>query len=1183
MPEEGMEETKGVEEETKGEEERPKWNNKAEYLLTCIGFAVGLGNVWRFPYLCQIYGGGAFQFPYLITLVFDPCVPDPIPDSPGAFLIPYLIALVFDPCPLSPFPRCVPDPLPDSPGVSRSASALFGAGYRTEAPHGQRVASMVVSFCVSLFYNTIVAWVLWYLFNSFQEPLPWSQCPLNHNNTGYVEECVESTPVNYFWYRQTLNITPNMDTSGSLQWWMVVSLGTAWAIVYICFIRGIETIGKAVYVTATFPYLVLTIFLWEILKNPQVWLDAATQIFFSLSVAFGGLISFSSYNSLKNDCERDAVVVGVINSATSIYASIPIFAILGFKAHTNYVTCLNGNILALTNEFEISDMNITVENYDQWFDSLNGTHPARVSDLNLKTCDLQTFLDQSASGTGLAFIVFTEAVISMPGSQVWAVLFFVMLFSLGLSSMFGNLEGVLTPLHDLKLVPKWMPNELFTAIICLVSFLLALIFCLGSGNYWLEIFNSYVGSVPLLIIAFFEIIAVAYVYGIGRFSDDLEFMTGRRPNIFWKACWLVISPLMLVVVLVNFPDTEVLPYPDWVFAICVLLSSVPVLSIPLVAIYRLICCMMPEEGMEETKGEEERPKWNNKAEYLLTCIGFAVGVGNVWRFPYLCQIYGGGAFLIPYLIALVFDPCVPDPLPDSPGAFLIPYLIALVFDPCVPDPLPDSPGAFLIPYLIALVFDPCVPDPLPDSPGAFLIPYLIALVFDPCAFLIPYLIALVFDPCPLSPLPRCSLYDGVLLCESVLQHYRGLGYVEECVESTPVNYFWYRQTLNITPNMDTSGSLQWWMVGTRPWKEATVLNPVAGTNTKFVIANFKWEIMKNPQVWLDAATQIFFSLSVAFGGLISFSRMTERDAVVVGVINSATSIYASIPIFAILGFKAHTNYVTCLNGNILALTNEFEISDMNITVENYDQWFDSLNGTHPARVSDLNLKTCDLQTFLDQSASGTGLAFIVFTEAVISMPGSQVWAVLFFVMLFSLGLSSMFGNLEGVLTPLHDLKLVPKWMPNELFTAIICLVMFLLALIFCLGSGNYWLEIFNSYVGSIPFLIIAFFEIIAVVYVYGIGRFSDDLEFMTGRRPNIFWKVCWLVISPLMLVVVLVAYVAVQAQKHPTYPAWNPDYVNFPDTEVLPYPDWVFAICVLLSSVPVLSIPLVAIYRLICC
>uniref|UniRef100_A0A6Q2ZFF1 Transporter n=1 Tax=Esox lucius TaxID=8010 RepID=A0A6Q2ZFF1_ESOLU len=516
-------------------EERPKWNNKAEYLLTCIGFAVGLGNVWRFPYLCQIYGG-------------------------GAFLIPYFIALVFQGLPLLYLELAIGQRLrTGSIGVWNSISPYLG---------GVGIASLVVSFCVSLFYNTIVAWVLWYLFNSFQEPLPWSQCPLNINNTGFEEECVESTPVNYFWYRETLNISPNIETSGSLQWWLVVCLATAWCIVYICFIRGIETIGKAVYVTATFPYLVLTIFLvralilpgatdglkhlftpkWDILLNPQVWLDAATQIFFSLSLAFGGLISFSSYNHQKNDCERDAIVVGVINSATSIYASIPIFAILGFKAHTNFVTCLNDNILALTNDFEISDMNITIDNYDQWFDYLNTTHTEKVSNLHLKTCNMQDFLDQ----------------VIHPG-----------------------------------------------------------------------IFNGYVGSVPLLIIAFFETIAVVYVYGIRRFSDDLEFMTGRRPNIFWKVCWLVISPLMLLVVLVayvavqiqtnptypawnpkyeKFPNTEVQPYPDWVFAICVLLSSVPVMSIPMVAIYRLICRLA---GRRSTSSSPELPNLYDNEGYIV--------------------------------------------------------------------------------------------------------------------------------------------------------------------------------------------------------------------------------------------------------------------------------------------------------------------------------------------------------------------------------------------------------------------------------------------------------------------------------------------------------------------------------------------------------------------------------------
>ncbi|XP_066572089.1 inactive sodium-dependent neutral amino acid transporter B(0)AT3 [Amia ocellicauda] len=583
-------------EESKTDDERPKWDNKVQYLLTCIGFAVGLGNVWRFPYLCQVYGG-------------------------GAFLIPYLIALVFEGLPLLHLELAIGQRLRmGSIGVWNSISPYLG---------GVGVGSLITSFLVGLFYNTILAWVLWYFFHSFQDPLPWRDCPVNANHTGYVEECMKSTPVNYFWYRKTLNITPDIEITGSLQWWMVLCLASAWGIVYICFIRGIETIGKAVYVTATFPYLVLTIFLiraltlpgaadglvylftpqWETLKEPQVWLDAATQIFFSLSLAFGGLIAFSSYNPQKNNCERDALIVGIINSATSIYASIPVFSILGFKANSLFNDCLSSNILTITNAFNIGDQNVTLENYNDWLEYLNHTDSQKLQNLELKHCSLQTYLDESASGTGLAFIVFTEAVIKMPGSQVWAVLFFVMLFSLGLSSMFGNLEGVLTPLLDLHMVPKWMPKEAFTGLMCVVSFLIALIFTLGSGNYWLEIFNTYVGSLPLLIIAFFEIIAVVYIYGIKRFNDDIEWMTGRRPNLYWQITWRFISPLMLLVVFlayvvvqvqqtptypawnpnyINFPTPQILKYPNWVFAICVLLSTVPCIFIPLVALYRFI-------------------------------------------------------------------------------------------------------------------------------------------------------------------------------------------------------------------------------------------------------------------------------------------------------------------------------------------------------------------------------------------------------------------------------------------------------------------------------------------------------------------------------------------------------------------------------------------------------------------
>ncbi|XP_006635714.1 sodium-dependent neutral amino acid transporter B(0)AT1 [Lepisosteus oculatus] len=586
-------------------DERPKWDNKAQYMLTCIGFCVGLGNVWRFPYLCQSHGGGAFMIPFLILLVLEG-----VPLLHLEFAIGQRLRK-------------------GSVGVWTSVHPyLLGVG----------IASMLVSFLVGLYYNTIIAWVMWYFFNSFQEPLPWSVCPLNENKTGYISECARSSPVDYFWYRETLNTSTRIDDSGGLQWWLVLCLVCAWTVLYVCCIRGIETTGKAVYITSTLPYLVLTIFLIRgltlkgsvsgikflftpdiaELTNPGTWLDAGAQVFYSFSLAFGGLISFSSYNSVHNNCEQDAVIISVINGLTSIYAATVIYSIIGFRATERYDDCLNGNILSLMNAFDYPEANITEDNYYDVLNRFNSTHPDVVQGLNLKTCNLDTFLSEGVEGPGLAFIVFTEAITKMPVSPLWSILFFIMLFCLGLSSMFGNIEGVLVPLQDLKAFPKSWPKEVITGTICLVSFFIALIFVQQSGNYWLALFDSFAGSIPLLIIAFCEMVGVVYLYGIDRFNKDIEFMIGHKPNIFWQATWRVISPLIMLVILLfyfvtkvseeltyitwnpsysAFPTLEKLPFPNWIYVIIFILSGIPGLAVPVIALVKFLadCCRKREE------------------------------------------------------------------------------------------------------------------------------------------------------------------------------------------------------------------------------------------------------------------------------------------------------------------------------------------------------------------------------------------------------------------------------------------------------------------------------------------------------------------------------------------------------------------------------------------------------------
>ncbi|XP_075015100.1 sodium- and chloride-dependent GABA transporter 2 isoform X23 [Calonectris borealis] len=280
----------GMEKEKEEEEddqtlERGQWNNKLEYVLSVAGEIIGLGNVWRFPYLCYKNGGGAFFIPYLIFL-FTCGIP------------------VF-------FLETALGQYTSQGGVTawRRICPLFeGIGY----------ASQVIVVLLNFYYIIVLAWALFYLFSSFTIDLPWGSC--DHEwNTGNCMELQKAnstfnvtsenatSPVIEFWERRVLKISDGIQHLGSLRWELALCLLLAWIICYFCIWKGVKSTGK-------------------------VWMDAGTQIFFSYAICLGCLTALGSYNKYHNNCYRDCVALCFLNSGTSFVAGFAIFSILGFMA-----------------------------------------------------------------------------------------------------------------------------------------------------------------------------------------------------------------------------------------------------------------------------------------------------------------------------------------------------------------------------------------------------------------------------------------------------------------------------------------------------------------------------------------------------------------------------------------------------------------------------------------------------------------------------------------------------------------------------------------------------------------------------------------------------------------------------------------------------------------------------------
>lgn len=594
------------------EEERPAWNSKLQYILAQVGFSVGLGNVWRFPYLCQKNGGGAYLVPYLILLILI--------GIPLFFL-----------------------ELAVGQRIRRGSIGVWN--YISPRLGGIGFASCVVCFFVALYYNVIIGWSLFYFSQSFQQPLPWHECPLVKSNTSnyVVPECEKSSATTYYWYRQALDISDSISESGGLNWRMTLCLLAAWTMVCLAMIKGIQSSGKVMYFSSLFPYVVLICFLVralllkgsvdgikhmftpkaEMMLDAKVWREAATQVFFALGLGFGGVIAFSSYNKRNNNCHFDAVLVSFINFFTSVLATLVVFAVLGFKANIMNAKCVATNVnrivtLLSTNDIERSliphHINISVrgsvtsDDYQQMITVIRNVKEDGFKALGLEPCTIEGELDKTVQGTGLAFIAFTEAMTHFPASPFWSVMFFLMLVNLGLGSMFGTIEGILTPLIDTFKVRK----ELLTVGCCVLAFSIGLLFVQRSGNYFVTMFDDYSATLPLLIVVILENIAVAWVYGIDKFFEDLRDMLGFTPYRFYYYMWKFITPILLLVLLgssfiqlIRTPPSysawiqdlaaeKTLMFPVWGIVVCISLVVMAILPVPVV--FGLRICNVIEDG-----------------------------------------------------------------------------------------------------------------------------------------------------------------------------------------------------------------------------------------------------------------------------------------------------------------------------------------------------------------------------------------------------------------------------------------------------------------------------------------------------------------------------------------------------------------------------------------------------------
>lgn len=530
---------------TDGIEERERWNSKWDYILSVAGSFIGLGNVWRFPYLCYKHGGGAFLIPY------------------GVFLIFAGIPIFF---------------LEQALG---QYTQLGGIEAWNIVPQWKGIGygSVIICFFLNTYFTVILAWTTYYFLASFvsgnsiipdndKTTFPWSTCgnswnseccyeieqinttQVNHvNSESHIEACIGGNkthptthliqPAVDFWENSVLKVSSGIEEGFlEMNWPLFACLVGCWVFIYFCLWKGVKSTGKVVWVTATAPFVLIMVFLVRALTLPnamigvrqymqvdmselmkvETWMDAGTQIFWSFSICLSAHISLGSYNKRKNNVFSQCVALGFLNSFTSFISGFVVFGVLGF--------------MSAETGLPISEV--------------------------------------VKGGPGLAFIVYPKAITLMPGAKFWGATFFVMIFLLGIDSQFVCTEGIVTSTCDLfpeifqtKEARKTGAREKLVLFICSLSLFVGIPMIMRNGIFIFTIFDFYSASgVVLLTVSACQCIAIGWSYGGWKFYDNICEIMGYVPvgGKFMPFAWMITAPGMsiatLVVYFIQFPALE---------------------------------------------------------------------------------------------------------------------------------------------------------------------------------------------------------------------------------------------------------------------------------------------------------------------------------------------------------------------------------------------------------------------------------------------------------------------------------------------------------------------------------------------------------------------------------------------------------------------------------------------------